>query len=243
MTSAGSLELNAGRAGSRTVLRRLRYDGVMRCSRAFPHDAAALVVMSQLGPGIVHGDRLRLRGALDEDAHLIVTAQSATRVLGGERAAVSEARWSVGAGAVLELLGEPLVPSAGACFETTTRIALERGARVLVTDAVRACTGVDVRTRTVIELDGRECFYDALDVARAAPAAVGTLALFGLSADEVSAAVRALDAASAVAHAGVGAYRDGVFVRLRAATLWPVRETLLALRDVLREVYVRDPVA
>jgi urease accessory protein UreH len=123
-TPTGSLELHAARAGPHTVLRRLRYDGTLRCSRAFPHEAAALVVTSQLGPGIVHGDRLRLHGTLDERAHLIVTAQSATRIMGGEHTSVTEARWSVAAGALLELIGEPLVPSPGARLQATTRITL-----------------------------------------------------------------------------------------------------------------------
>jgi urease accessory protein UreH len=235
VTPTGSLELHAARAGPRTVLRRLRYDGTLRCSRAFPHEAAALVVTSQLGPGIVHGDRLRLQGTLDESAHLIVTAQSATRIMGGERTSISEARWSVAAGALLELIGEPLVPAPGARFQTTTRITLEPDARVLLTDAVGARTDIDVRSRTIVERDGRECLYDALDVARCAPGAIGTLALFGLASTEIAAAVNALDAVAGASdvRVGIGAYSDGVFVRLSAPALWPVRERLFALRTVL----------
>lgn len=243
-TPTGSLELHAARAGPRTVLRRLRYDGTLRCSRAFPHEAAALVVTSQLGPGIVHGDRLRLHGTLDERAHLIVTAQSATRIMGGEHTSVSEARWSVAAGALLELIGEPLVPFPGARLQATTRITLEPGARVLLTDAIGARADIDVRSRTIVERDGRECFYDALDVARCAPGAIGTLALFGLSVDEIAVAVSALDAVGITpgVRAGIGAFREGVFVRLWAPALWPVRESLSTLRDLLSTLGAIRPV-
>ncbi|GAC1586864.1 MAG: hypothetical protein NVS3B28_10940 [Candidatus Velthaea sp.] len=235
--------MHAANAAGRTVLRRLRYEGVMRCSRAFARDGAALVVTSQLGPGVVHGDRLRLHGALDAGAHLIVTAQSATRVLGGERPASAEARWDVAAGAVLELIGEPLVPTPGSHFATTVRVALAGGARVLLTDAVRACAHADVRARTIITVEGRECFYDALDVARVPPGGVGTLALFGLCAHEAAAAVNVLEAACAgaeVGQTGVGAYPAGVFVRVHAHSLWLVRETLSALRTALGEFLISD---
>ena len=220
----------------RTVLRRVRYDGLMRCSRAFDRGGAALVVTSQLGPGVVHGDRLELRGTLDDGAHLIVTAQAATRILGGARRASSDARWNVGSGARLQLIGEPLVASAGGCYEATQHVALARGARVLVCDAARAPADSDVRLRTIVEIDGVESLYDAVDAQRAAPAAFGTLALFGLDEDEVVRTTALLDAVCAGlpdAQAGVGAYPCGVLVRVTSASLWPVCAALSHLRAAL----------
>jgi urease accessory protein UreH len=221
----------------RTVLRRVRYDGVMRCSRAFDHGGAALVMTSQLGPGVVHGDRLELHGTLDDDARLIVTGQAATRVLGGgARPASSYARWDVGSRARLELRGEPLVASAGGRYEATQHVALAREARVLISDAACAPAESEIRLRTTIEIDGVESLYDAVDVQCAAPAALGTLVLFGLQERDVTRATALLDelcAGLTGVEAGVGAYPRGVLVRVLAESLWPVHATLACLRDAL----------
>jgi hypothetical protein len=208
----------------------------MRCSRAFDHGGGALVVTSQLGPGVVHGDRLELVGTLDDDARLIVTAQAATRVLGGARPASSRARWNVGARARLSLIGEPLVANAGGRYEATQHVALARDARVLISEAVCAPADAEIRLRTVIDIEGVETLYDAVDAQRAAPAAFGTLALFGLDEGEVARATSLLDEMCADlpdALGGVGAYPRGVLVRVLAGSLWPVYETLAHLRDAL----------
>ena len=222
------------------MLRRVRYDGVMRCSRAFDHAGAALVMTSQLGPGVVHGDRLELHGALDDDARLIVTGQAATRILGGgARPASSYARWDVGSRARLELRGEPLVASAGGHYEATQHVALARGARVLISDAARAPADSEIRLRTIVEIDGIESLYDAVDVQCAAPAALGTLALFGLQEHDVTRATALLDELCAGlrdAQAGVGGCPRGVLVRILAGSLWPVQATLARLRDALAAV-------
>jgi len=208
----------------------------MRCSRAFDHAGAALVVTSQLGPGVVRGDRLELHGTLDEDARLIVTGQAATRVLGGARPAFSQARWDVRRRARLQLIGEPLVASAGGRYEATQHIALARGARVLISEAACAPVDSEVRLRTIVDIEGAEVLYDAVDAQRAAPAAFGTLALFGLDEGEVARATTLLDALCvglSDARAGVGAYPRGVLVRVLAESLWPVYATLAHLRDAL----------
>lgn len=230
--------MHAAREDERTILRRVRYDGVMRCSRAFHHGAAAVIVTSQLGPGIVHGDGLTVDGTLDARAHLIVTAQAATRVLGGTRPARSDARWEVGPHATLELIGEPVVVSPGGRYESTLRIGLAGGARVLVSETVTAPLDSQVRLRTIVARDERECLYDALDAQCAAAGAIGTLALFGLEPDEVRRVTALLDGlcgADDALRIGVGAYPDGVLVRLLANSAWPVHERLAQLREALRD--------
>lgn len=222
------------------MVRRVRYDGLLRCSRAFEHGDAALVVTSHLGPGVVHGDHVDVRGTLDGDARLIVTAQAATRVLGGgARRASSDARWDVGPGALLQLIGEPLVAGNGGRYDATQHVSLARGARVVVSDAARAPADCEVRLRTVIDIEGVESLYDAVDAHLVAPFAFGTLALFGLNAEEVMRATARLDALCAglaEMRAGVGAYPRGVLVRLLATSLWPVVAALARLRDALTAV-------
>jgi urease accessory protein UreH len=232
----GSLHLAASRAGTRTVLERVRYDGISRCSRAFRDGDAMRVVCSQLGPGVVRGDRVTTEGRLHAGAHLIVTQQTATRLLGGGAASEAQATWRLDDGAFLELLGEPLVGNPGARYEATTNVELATGARVLSCEY--ACVPADsrVRLRTSVRRGGREILYDAYDAESAAPFVTGTLAYAGIDASRAAEAVARLDAASdacAGVRVGVGALPEGVLARVLGTEVWQVRAALLALRASL----------
>jgi urease accessory protein len=234
---SGSLTIAACRAGPRTILERVRFDGISRCSRAFADGDAARVMLSQLGPGVVRGDRITTGGVVRAGAHLIVTNQAATRLMGGGRQARAEAAWSIEAGALLELIGEPLVALADSRYDASTVIDLGPGAVVLTTEIACVPAGANVRLRTSIRRRGRELFYDALEPAAAAPYTVGTFALAGLAEEHVVPLVAALDhAADAAAGArlGVGALQSGVVVRMLATDIWTVRSILQALRTAAR---------
>ncbi len=231
----GSLQLSARRAGVRTVLERVRYDGITRCSRAFTRGDAALVVLSQLGPGVVRGDDVSTIGHLRADAHLIVTSQTATRVMGGPRASRSRARWTVDDGATLDIVGEPLLAAHDARYEATTAIELGRGSLVLLSEVAAVPSGAAVRLRTVVQRAGREFLYDAFDAGAAAPHAVGTLALIGLPADQIACVLAALDAVENPPgiRCGVGALAAGLFARMLAHDVWALRSHLMALRTAV----------
>jgi urease accessory protein UreH len=231
---SGSLTIAARRAGSRTVLERVRYEGISRCSRAFAVDGAALVVLSQLGPGVVRGDAVTTAGHVRAGAHLIVTSQAATRLMGGARRSGSHATWIVEDDATLEIIGEPLVASGAARHESTTSIHLAPGAVVVMSDIAAVPRGADVRLRTSVTRGGRELFYDAFEAGAAAPLAVGTLAIVGLAPGRVAALVDALDVAAEAAsdlRLGIGALSSGAFARILAPDIWPIRSALQALRD------------
>ncbi len=233
---SGSLAIAARRSGTRTVLERVRYEGISRCSRAFARGDAALVMLSQLGPGVVRGDTVTTAGHVGAGAHLIVTSQAATRLMGGTRASRSHAHWIVDAEATLEIIGEPLVASADARYESTTSIELGPGALVVVSDLAAVPPGADVRLRTLVTCGERELFYDAFDPRHAAPNTVGTLALVGLAADRIAPLVDALDAAAdalAPLRCGVGHLPSGAFARILGPDVWPVRAGLSALREAV----------
>jgi urease accessory protein len=238
----GTLRIAARLAGTRTVLERVRYDGISRCSRAFAHGDAALVVLSQLGPGVVRGDRVSTHGRVGAGAHLIVTAQTATRLMGGAADAAATATWCVEAGAVLELIGQPLVASANARYSATISIDMAPGALAIISDVAAVPSTAHVRLRTLIRREEREAFYDAIDAGAAAPHAVGTLVLIGV--DMPRAAADALDAAADAwpqIRTGVGILPSGVFVRALATDTWALRCFLEALHDVLRRLFVAPP--
>ncbi len=232
--STGSLTLAARRTGSRTILERIRYDGISRCSRSFVRGDAALVVLSQLGPGVVRGDRVAAKGQLHAGAHVIVTNQAATRLMGGVWASEAQAEWLLEDAAVLELLGEPLVANAGARYRSSTAVELRAGAFVLVSELACVPRDAAVRLRTVVRRFGRELFYDAFEPAAAAPQTVGTLALVGIEAARAAPLVAALDRAAdsfgVGLRIGVGALGSGAFVRVLGDGVWEVREALVELR-------------
>jgi urease accessory protein UreH len=231
---SGSLTIAARRAGSRTVLERVRYEGISRCSRAFTQGDAALVVLSQLGPGVVRGDAVSTAGIVRAGAHLIVTSQAATRLMGGPRPSRSRTAWILEDHAVLEIIGEPLVASADASYEATTSIELKNGAFVLISEIAAVPHVADVRLRTIVTREERDLFYDAFDAAPAAPQVVGTLAIVGLAADRIAALTAALDAAAAAAdelRIGIGVLSSGIFARILGSDIWSVRAALGTLRE------------
>ncbi len=231
---SGSLAIAARRSGTRTVLDRVRYDGISRCSRAFRLGDAALIVLSQLGPGVVRGDSIVLDGHVQRDAHLIVTSQSATRVLGGPSQAAAIARWRVDAGALLEIIGEPLIADAGAAYVAGLTIDLGPGARVILSEIACVPAGARVVLRTSIRQNAREIFYDAIAAADAAPLNVGTFTAAGLNKREITACIAALDRIGddrPAMRLGIGELRDGVFARVLATDVWSLRGRLERLRQ------------
>ncbi|MDB5095309.1 MAG: Urease accessory protein UreD [Candidatus Eremiobacteraeota bacterium] len=227
---ANSLAIEAHERDGRTILTRMRADGLWRTSRPFRDGEAARVVVSQLGPGMVRGDAFAVSGRVTRGAHLIVGAQMATRVLSGPEAATSVAEWTLEAGSFLELLAEPTLVADGAAYAARLTLRLEPGARAHVVELVRRERGAALRVVTVATRAGRLALVDALrfDAGDDDDAAIGTLVILG--AVDVAAVDRAADRCAGV-RAGIGVTRDGdVLVRVIGPEVWPVQAALAAIR-------------
>lgn len=203
------------------MIERIRYDGVARCSRTFRRDGAALVMLSTLGPGIVRGDSLEVFGTVGPGAHLIVTEQAATRVLGGGASSRVDAVWTVASGATLELCPEPIIAHLGGDAMISTTIDCAPDAALIVRDLASVSNGARVRLRTLIRVAGRDALYDSIEIATDAPPAIGTVVGIGRTPE-----VELLDALAAASHVrvGVGVLSAGLFVRVLGPAVWPVRE-------------------
>jgi urease accessory protein UreH len=203
------------------VIERVRYDGVARCSRTFRRDGAALVMLSTLGPGIVRGDSLEICGTVGPDAHLIVTEQTATRVLGGAASSRIDAAWTVASGATLEFSPEPIIAQSGGDAMISTTIDCAPDATVVVRDLASVSNGARIRLRTLVRVAGRDALYDSIEIGADAPPAIGTVVVIGGSPD-----VDLLDAlaTSTSLRVGVGVLSAGLFVRVLGPAVWPVRE-------------------
>jgi urease accessory protein UreH len=141
-------------------------EGLARCSRPFamPSGGARLVTM-QLGPGYVRGDRFACAGRVGARAELTMSPQAATRALGRGDESLATARWHVGAGATLRLLGEPLVLYSGTRHRAETEIELEPEATLVYLDVVVASGEFEsVTTRLRVHTGERLLLHDALSL-------------------------------------------------------------------------------
>jgi urease accessory protein UreH len=228
---ANALHLSAHARDGRTVVGGIRTGGLSRASRPFREGAAARVVVSQLGPGLIRGDAFTSGGRVEAGAHLIVAGQMATRVLSGPDPVTSVAEWTVAAGATLELVSEPTLVSAGASFAARTELQLEPGARAVVVELVRREQGASLAISTVVRRAERLALHDALRFVEddADAGAIGTLAVFGEHAG-LAALDQAADACTGV-RIGADTLRDGdLLARVIGESVWDVRVALEALR-------------
>ncbi|HTJ26690.1 MAG TPA: urease accessory protein UreD [Candidatus Limnocylindria bacterium] len=229
--SANALQLEAQARDGRTVLSRIRASGLSRSSRPFREGAAARVVVSHLGPGMVRGDAFSVGGRVEAGAHLIVAGQMATRVLSGPQAVTTAAAWDVERGATLELLAEPTIVCAGAALVARTEVTLSEDSRVLVLEIVRRERGAALRSTTTIRTGERLLLADTLqwDADDDEDAAIGTLVALGFDLD-FDALDRVADACAGV-RTGIGTLRGGgILTRIRGTSVWDTRAALLALR-------------
>ena len=228
---ANALQLHAHGRDGRTVVGRIRAEGLCRASRPFREGSATRVVISQLGPGLVRGDAFTSGGRIEAGAHLIVAGQMATRVLSGPDTVTTAAVWDVAAGATLELHAEPTLVCAGAAYASRTELRLEPGACAVAVELVHREYGATLAIATVVRRGERLALHDALHFGPddADAGAIGMLAVFG-----AHAGLAALDMAAdrhAAVRIGVGTLRDGdLLARVVGERVWDVRAALDALR-------------
>jgi hypothetical protein len=178
-TPSGSLRIFAVRRAGRTVVETLRQEGLARCSRPLPDSSrsgATRLVVSQLGPGFVRGDRFTTDGELGPGGQLTVAAQAAARVLGEGAASEALTTWRLGAGARLFMAGEPTMLYAGATNRSYSTVTLGAGASLAWIDAI-APYGAFERATTQLRVfyGDRLAVHDRLVLTPARlPAALGS---------------------------------------------------------------------
>ncbi|HZR47029.1 MAG TPA: urease accessory protein UreD [Candidatus Manganitrophaceae bacterium] len=133
----GLLEITLKHQGERTVLGELRQQVPLRVIRPFypEGEGPAHLYLLNATAGILEGDEMAISLRLEKGAHAVVTTPAATRVhpmpFGEARQRIT---LSVGPGATLEYLAEPVLPYAGAAFHQETEILLEEGAILFYVD-------------------------------------------------------------------------------------------------------------
>jgi urease accessory protein len=117
------------RAGGRSVVTRLLARSPLRLLTPANAGVGAWVYASTFGGGLVAGDRIALEVAVGPGATALVGTQAQTKVYRGESA--QTVRVTVGDGALLAWLPDPVVPYAGARYAQEIDVTLAGGSLVL----------------------------------------------------------------------------------------------------------------
>lgn len=249
----GSIDLVYTRAGPRTVLARCLTTSPLRVLCPIDLDGCAYTTILNTSGGVVAGDVLSHRIEVAEDAHVLLTTPSATKVYRSTGAiARSITTIDVGAGAVLEWLPDPVIPYAGSRFTQSLHVRIEAGGLAIVADAwaagrlargerwAFAAFANEVR----IDLAGRPAVREryALDPGDAAalegwPYLASWYAVGGRSIDWDAVTVRLGDVVESLephAYGGVTSLSGGAAVRLVAASSPALVEAGARVWDLLR---------
>jgi urease accessory protein len=134
----GTLELTYVRQDGRTVLSHSHSRSPWHFVPPISLDETSCLYTLLVNPsgGLVGGDRLSVRAALDEGTHVLFSTPSANRVYRcRSEAAVQQVELTVGRGSIAEWIPEPTIPFAGSNFEQTIHVQLGPGATILLWDA------------------------------------------------------------------------------------------------------------
>ncbi|WP_248927871.1 urease accessory protein UreD [Paenibacillus hamazuiensis] len=135
------------KAGGRTRLSRKFHRYPLKIAKTFPFELGQLgVYMMDASPGMMAGDRYELIWRLEEDAHVLLTNQSYTKVHPSRKNEQDPIRPSsqkqsiaMASGSVLEYIPEPVMLYKDANLITETQVRMEAGSVLFLSDIV--CPG------------------------------------------------------------------------------------------------------
>ena len=166
----GQLRLHAAVRHGRTVLTDVYRTAPFHPAPVRYRGDRAVVVLQEVSPGILPGDRLEAMASVDPGACLTVAAQGAARVYPSPHGVFARASTdlAVAAGGSLWWLPGALIPYRAACFESRVHVRLEPGASFALLDVLTpgrvamgecaAYTRLDMRTR--IDVAGKPVLID-----------------------------------------------------------------------------------
>jgi urease accessory protein len=167
--SEGRLRLAAAVRGGRTVLTDVYRTAPFHPGPPHYRAGMAEVILQEVSPGHLPGDRLTAEVQVADGGALVVTGQGATRLYPSTNGGVAEARTSLTVrGGTLWWLPGPLIPFRDACYEARTNVGLAEGSRFAHLEVItpgRSAMGerfayqrLDLRLR--INVDGRPRFVE-----------------------------------------------------------------------------------
>jgi urease accessory protein len=225
-------------------------------------DEAYVYLLNPTG-GVVQGDRLHTTLSLSPGARCVVSTQSATKVYRMDEGYAEEVNhYSLRGDAVLECLPDQTIPFAGARFRRSTRVDLDAGSTLILSDllaAGRVARGERfgferLFAEVEIRVEGERRLVDRL---HAAPAQgrLDRLGLWNMALyyGSLYAYSPRLDAALTTRLAEMLEHRGGVYggagasalgcavARVLGPTTWAVRDVLFDAWDLLRRGLIGKP--
>lgn len=125
-------------ADGRTVVTRAFARSPLRLLTPRRPEATAWVYASSFGGGLVDGDDIELDVEVGGGAAALLTTQASTKVYRSPSGCRQATRATVGSGAALALVPDPVVCFAGARYAQTIDVALEEGASLVLVDGFTA---------------------------------------------------------------------------------------------------------
>ncbi|OCA92883.1 urease accessory protein UreD [Pseudobacillus wudalianchiensis] len=133
----GILRLEAEDRKGKTVAKNVYFQGAFKVMRPIYHDDSGQPCYYILNPGggYLDGDRYRMQIALDKQARMTLTTQSATKVYKTPNNYVyQETEISLKEGSYLEYIPDPLIAYRNARYKQKNIIRMEKGATFLYSD-------------------------------------------------------------------------------------------------------------
>lgn len=186
----GRLELAFTARNNHTVLTHAYVCAPLKIVRPFQLTGGGLLVqVITLGPGLCAGDDYRIDITVEAGARAVVVMQAASRILGMSEGAqaTQSVNLVVAPGGQIEYYPGLTIPFADSCFQQRVRIAADPQSRVGILECWatgRQTRGEYLRfrhlsSRTIVTLNGRPAFVDALEIDATANVAAATGILEG----------------------------------------------------------------
>lgn len=187
----GQLRLGLERRAGRTVAARQFHEGALRVLRALYPDGTGQPMLTVVNPGggYLGGDTYATDVALGPGASALLTTQSATKVYRTPQGPASAVqRLTLGPGARLESVPDPLIAYRGAAYRQETQVEMAPDASLALADVMthgwspdgEAFRFDEVSLRTRVAVGGRLAVADNL-VVRPADGGTARLMLAGRS--------------------------------------------------------------
>src|SRR5580658_856220 len=165
----GSGRFTFCRSGAKTVLASAFATSPLRFLAPRNHGDGSWVFLSNLGGGLVDGDRVELDLEAKANTTVLLATQASTKVYRSPSGCSQRSSLRVASGAALAFVPDPVVCFEGAHYSQSVHVALEAGASLVLFDAYtcgRAARGEHWRfgrlaSRTTIDRDGRALLVDA----------------------------------------------------------------------------------
>jgi urease accessory protein len=261
---AGAGRLCVARHGTRSVVTRALGHSPLRLLTPSNHGHAAWIFTSTYGGGLVGGDAVHLTIDVEPGAVALLQTQASTKIYRSPLGASSALEARVGHDGLLVVLPDPTVCFLGAAYRQDQRVALARGASLVLVDwltAGRRASGErwlfdSYAARLTIEAQERPVLVDALLLSAADGSIAGrmgrfdclcTIALFGPAVARH--AGRALDALAArpfspgadLLVSGAPLDGDGCLIRVAGTSVEDVGRAVRAHLDFLPALLGDDP--